>query len=254
VLTTTLGWRWIFFLNVPIGVAALLVTITRLSRVNSGEPSRFAWRPMADVYGPKFRTRLRLSHMRINGGTRLLIAIISIAALIWGVASLTSAAPARPRASGPPRLAAAQSGADLGGTGRVIASGSTAVPGPVLCCSGGYPLGLTATGQAAARGTGAAARASAIARAVADARNQASAAASAGGVTLGRVVDMQVSAPYYRYPLPMGAAAGGSAGGSPGATSSGGSGAPAVMCAVGSPCPYPGFGMSVTVTVTWAIG
>lgn len=31
VLTTTLGWRWIFFLNIPIGVAALVVTLTRVA-------------------------------------------------------------------------------------------------------------------------------------------------------------------------------------------------------------------------------
>jgi len=30
-LTTTLGWRWIFFLNIPIGLAALLVTLTRVA-------------------------------------------------------------------------------------------------------------------------------------------------------------------------------------------------------------------------------
>jgi hypothetical protein len=194
--------------------------------------------------------------MRAHGITRLLIGIIGVAALACGVAWLASAATARPQAAGPPRLAAARSSAVLGGAGRGIANGSTAVPGPVLCCSGGYPLGLTATGQATAQGTGPAARDSAIARAVADARSQASAAASAGGVTLGRVIDLQVSAPYYRYPLPMGVAAGRPP---PGASSSGGSASPAspaspaVMCSEVSSCPYPAFGAFVTVTVTWAI-
>jgi len=68
------------------------------------------------------------------------------------------------------------------------------------------PPGLTVTGQATLRGAGSAARTSAIAQAVANAASQAKAAASAAGISLGRVTIMQVAAPYYRYPLAVGAA------------------------------------------------
>ncbi len=44
-ITTGLTWRWIFFVNVPIGVAALLITLRRV------EESRLAGAPRPDVPG-----------------------------------------------------------------------------------------------------------------------------------------------------------------------------------------------------------
>ena len=91
------------------------------------------------------------------------------------------------------------------------------------------------------------------------------AAASAAGISLGRVINMQVSAPYYPYPLPMGAAAGRAAciAGAPGATgatgatgvsASGGAGTSAVPCPDLSQCPgYPCVSTYASVTITWAI-
>ncbi len=137
---------------------------------------------------------------------------------------------------------------------RVPGSGLTpSLPYPFWCCQAGNPPGLTVTGQATVHGTGAAARAGAVAKATADAAGQARAAAAAAGVSLGQIISLQVSASYYPYPVPMGAASGtaGPPSASPGA--SGGS-TSAVLCPATAVCPdYRGAGMSATVTVTWAI-
>jgi Protein of unknown function (DUF541) len=136
-------------------------------------------------------------------------------------------------------------------------SGSPA-PGPVWCCSAATPLGLTATGQASVPGASAAARASAIAKATADAAGQARAAAQAAGVSLGQIINVDVSVPGYAYPLPMGAAARAGAlcstpcasGVTGAATSSG----PTAACPAGAMCAYPSASTYATVTITWAIG
>jgi hypothetical protein len=133
---------------------------------------------------------------------------------------------------------------------------SSATSYPVWCCSAGNPLGLAVTGQATVRSAGPAARASAVAKAVADAAGQAKAAASAAGISLGRIINMQVSAPYYPYPLPVGAAAGraGSAPSVGGTLAAPGGSVSAVPCPDGSQCPgYPGVSTYATVTITWAI-
>lgn len=140
-----------------------------------------------------------------------------------------------------------------------VSTGGPSLPSPVWCCSAGSPPGLTVTGQATVHGTGAAARAAAVAKAVTDATDQAKAAAGAAGISLGRIVNMQVSAAYYPYPPPMGAASGGpspvpggpgTAGGGPAASGR----STAIACPADSPCPgYPYASTSATVTATWAI-
>ena len=90
-----------------------------------------------------------------------------------------------------------------------------------------------------------AARDAAIAAAVQDATAQANAAADAAGITLGAIIDMQVSAMPYYYPMPMVGTASGSAPGSPGSSGSSGGGMEPVQA------PY--FG-SVSVTITWSLG
>ncbi len=124
------------------------------------------------------------------------------------------------------------------------------------CCSGGSLPGLTVTGQASVNGQGTSGRDQAIAKAVADATDQATAAASAARVTLGRILDMQVSASV-AYPCPLVGEVGGT--GTAGPTASGG-GSSAPQGTVGScepsvPCPaQPCVGSYATVTMTWSIG
>ncbi len=42
-LTSGLSWRWIFFVNVPIGVAALIITLTRVSESRAPQAQRPDW-------------------------------------------------------------------------------------------------------------------------------------------------------------------------------------------------------------------
>ncbi len=124
-----------------------------------------------------------------------------------------------------------------------IAIGS-GIAAPAWCCgaSGAVP-GLTTYGQATIEGQDPAARDAAIAAAVQDAMAQANAAAGAAGITLGPIIDMQVSATPYYYPMMGGASGSGSSPGSPG----GGGGM--------EPAPVPDMYLgSVSVTVTWSLG
>jgi EmrB/QacA subfamily drug resistance transporter len=43
ILTTGISWKWIFFVNVPIGIAALVVTVLRVSESRQPEASRPDW-------------------------------------------------------------------------------------------------------------------------------------------------------------------------------------------------------------------
>jgi EmrB/QacA subfamily drug resistance transporter len=42
-ITDGLGWEWIFFVNVPIGIAAILLTETRLANIAASDPQRVDW-------------------------------------------------------------------------------------------------------------------------------------------------------------------------------------------------------------------
>ena len=42
-LTDALGWQWIFFVNVPIGIGAILLTETQLANVAASDPQRIDW-------------------------------------------------------------------------------------------------------------------------------------------------------------------------------------------------------------------
>ena len=127
------------------------------------------------------------------------------------------------------------------------------------CCVNGSGPGITVTGQATVHGRGTTARDDAIARAVADATDQANAAAHAAGITLGSIVDMQVSAPPYPYAIPAVGAAGAEPGSS-GSVSSGSSGtsvASGPMCPMSAPCAPVGimlpYQVDASVTITWSI-
>lgn len=208
--------------------------------------------------------------MRDISPARLAWGILGIVVLLGAAVGVTLAASARPSLAANSTSLATSHGAGaavntsnagaFADIGTHIASASISSPTdsyPTWCCSAGNPLGLTITGQAAARGSDTAARDSAIARAVADAEAQAKAAAQEAGISLGRIINIEVSAPYYPYPLPLGAAGAGSATGppaAPGVSGAPGSGAPTSVCATRSQCPYPVVNTYASVTVTWAIG
>ena len=43
ILTTGISWRWIFFVNAPIGVAALIITVMRVSESRQARATRPDW-------------------------------------------------------------------------------------------------------------------------------------------------------------------------------------------------------------------
>jgi len=122
---------------------------------------------------------------------------------------------------------------------------------PAWCCVDGTSHGITVTGVGSVHGRGNDARDAAIARAVADATDQAKAAADAAGVTLGTVVDMQVSAPMYPFAVPEAVSGSADAAVSSVASTEPGAMCPMTTCGGGS-APMP-FVPSVSVTITWAI-
>lgn len=190
----------------------------------------------------------RISRARLLWGAFGVVVLIT--AIVWATHAQTAPAQAAPARAAYARAAsAAVSQGPAAGTVRA-STRSPMLSYPVPCCSAGNPLGLTLTGQAVVRGAGTAARVAAITKAVADAAGQAKAVAGRAGISLGRIINVQVSASDYPYPLPMGAAAGGT-GGAPGVS---GASACATPCPGAAQCPpYPCASTTATVTVTWVI-
>ena len=101
--------------------------------------------------------------------------------------------------------------------GRPDVAVSSGIAAPAWCCgSSGSVPGLTTYGQANMDGQGQTARDAAIAAAVKDATAQATVAADAAGITLGPIIDMQVSAMPSYYPMPMAGTTSGTATGTSG--------------------------------------
>ncbi len=42
-ITSGIGWRWIFFVNVPIGVVAVFVTLSKIDRSHRANTRRIDW-------------------------------------------------------------------------------------------------------------------------------------------------------------------------------------------------------------------
>jgi len=177
---------------------------------------------------------------RFHGRLVLVVAIAVVASVIGAAAALgqsSSSSPTTAIGSGSTgSTGAAMNGVAVAGTA-VAAPGvvSSGIAAPAWCCGGygGVP-GLTAVGQATVSGQSPDARDAAIGKAVKDATDQANAAAEAAGITLGPIVDLQISAIPFAYPMI------GAAGSSPGST---GTGAEPMM-------PYQS---TVSVTITWSL-
>src|SRR5207237_2833609 len=46
-LTEAFGWEWIFFVNVPIGIGAILLTTTKLANLKAPDPQPLDWPGLA---------------------------------------------------------------------------------------------------------------------------------------------------------------------------------------------------------------
>ncbi len=84
-LTSTLGWRWIFFINVPIGLAALIVTFTRVRETRDPEARGVDWLGLLTFGGANTALVLALLRGNDEGWTSaLIIGLFAGAALLFG--------------------------------------------------------------------------------------------------------------------------------------------------------------------------
>ncbi|HEY1592874.1 MAG TPA: MFS transporter [Solirubrobacteraceae bacterium] len=82
-ITDALGWRWVFFLNVPIGVAALAVTYLRLRESRDPNATRVDWLGLATLSGGLFTFVLALLRGNDEGwGSPLIVSLLAGAAVL----------------------------------------------------------------------------------------------------------------------------------------------------------------------------
>jgi EmrB/QacA subfamily drug resistance transporter len=83
-LTDSLGWRWVFFINVPVGMAALAVTFLRVRESRDPAARRVDWFGLATLSGGLFLLVLALVQGNDDGwaSTRILAELSAAAALL----------------------------------------------------------------------------------------------------------------------------------------------------------------------------
>jgi EmrB/QacA subfamily drug resistance transporter len=82
-LTDALGWEWIFFLNVPIGAAALLVTFTKLRESRDPNATRIDWAGLVTFSAALFALVFALVRGNEQGwGSTLIVGLLGAAALL----------------------------------------------------------------------------------------------------------------------------------------------------------------------------
>jgi len=82
-LTQGLGWEWVFFINVPIGVAALAVTYLRLRESRDPDADRIDWGGLVTFSGSLFLLVLALVRGNDEGwGSTVIVALLAGAALL----------------------------------------------------------------------------------------------------------------------------------------------------------------------------
>jgi EmrB/QacA subfamily drug resistance transporter len=83
-LTQGLGWRWVFFINVPVGIAALVVTFLKLRESRDPKARRIDWAGLATLSTGLFLLVLALVRGNDDGWTSTLIVgeLVGAAALL----------------------------------------------------------------------------------------------------------------------------------------------------------------------------
>ncbi len=82
-LTQGLGWEWVFFINVPIGVAALAVTYLRLRESRDPDADRIDWGGLVTFSGSLFLLVLALVRGNDEGwGSTVIVSLLAGAGLL----------------------------------------------------------------------------------------------------------------------------------------------------------------------------
>src|SRR5215210_1364776 len=82
-LTQSLGWESIFFLNVPVGIAAIAITLTKLRETRNPNASRIDWGGLVTFSTSLFLLVLGLLRGNDEGwGSTLIVSLLAAAALL----------------------------------------------------------------------------------------------------------------------------------------------------------------------------
>ena len=85
-LTEGLGWEWVFFINVPIGLAALAVTYLRLRESRDPDADRIDWAGLVTFSGSLFLLVFALIRGNDEGwGSTLIVSLFTGAALLMAI-------------------------------------------------------------------------------------------------------------------------------------------------------------------------
>jgi EmrB/QacA subfamily drug resistance transporter len=83
ILTESLGWEWIFFVNVPIGLGALLITETKLVNVKATDPQPIDWGGLVTFSAALFLLIFGLIRGNAEGwGSPVIVACLAGAAIL----------------------------------------------------------------------------------------------------------------------------------------------------------------------------
>jgi EmrB/QacA subfamily drug resistance transporter len=83
VITDGLGWEWIFFVNVPIGLAAIAITETRLVNVKATDPKPIDWPGLVSFSAALFLLIFGLIRGNAEGwGSPVIVACLGAAVLL----------------------------------------------------------------------------------------------------------------------------------------------------------------------------
>ena len=81
-ITTGIGWRWIFFINVPIGVVAIFITLTQIQESRDPNKRRVDWIGFVTFSGSLFLLVFALIRGNDDGWSSSLIVGLLVAAVV----------------------------------------------------------------------------------------------------------------------------------------------------------------------------
>jgi EmrB/QacA subfamily drug resistance transporter len=88
-LTDTLGWRWIFFVNAPVGIVTIAVAASRMANIGDPAAKRLDWAGLITFSGSLFALMLGLLRGNDQGWGSTPIVSLLIAAVLLMLAFLT---------------------------------------------------------------------------------------------------------------------------------------------------------------------
>ncbi len=89
-ITSGIGWRWIFFVNVPIGLIAVIVTLTRIAESKERRARRVDWPGFATFSASLFLLVLALVRADTDGwGSSLIVGLFAGAGVLFALFVVT---------------------------------------------------------------------------------------------------------------------------------------------------------------------